>query len=179
MDVGSFVPLSTQPFLGPDGRPIANGTLFVMEAGSNNRAVVFEDAAGTRTFRLWPYRLGSDGRASLWVPAGHRYDIRVFGSTGLLLLLDAAGITGGYAQATGSNVQVVGNKELTYVGGLLTQLDTYSDATRTTLTGRKTLDYTDGVLTGVTVFDGSLAVVLVRTMSYENGMLVGINDVKP
>lgn len=177
MPVQEFVPLASGPLRDAGGNPIANGVLFVTEVGNNNRAHVYQDKFGAVGFSAWPYPLDAEGRASLWIPKGSVYYLKVFNSTGSLLLFEGTNVEADLRNVIAPNGTLTKpSKTLTYTNGVLTQVDEFTDASKTTLRKRKTLNYTNGVLTSVVTLNGDLQVTATRSLSYQGGVLVGITD---
>lgn len=68
-------------------------------------------------------------------------------------------------------------KTLTYAGGKLTEVLSYSDAAKTVLVERRVLSYTGSALTTVQFYDGAGALTKTRTLAYSGGVLSGITDI--
>lgn len=68
-------------------------------------------------------------------------------------------------------------KTLTYSGGKLTEVLSYSDAAKTVLVERRVLNYTGSDLTTIQFYDGAGALTKTRTLAYSGGVLSGITDI--
>lgn len=68
-------------------------------------------------------------------------------------------------------------KTLTYSGGKLTEVLSYSDAAKTVLVERRVLSYTGSDLTTIQFYDGAGALTKTRTLAYSGGVLSGITDI--
>lgn len=67
-------------------------------------------------------------------------------------------------------------KTLTYSGGKLTEVLSYSDAAKTTLVERRVLSYTGSDLTTIQFYDGAGALTKTRTLTYSLGVMSGYTD---
>lgn len=68
-------------------------------------------------------------------------------------------------------------KTLVYTAGVLTSLLLYKDAAKTLLDRTISLIYTSGILTSLEYRDSENVLILTKTLSYDAGKLVGIEEI--
>lgn len=83
----------------------------------------------------------------------------------------------GPAGPSGDAAAGAAGKTLTYSGGKLTEVLSYSDAAKTVLVERRVLSYTGSDLTTIQFYDGAGALTKTRTLAYSGGVLSGITDI--
>lgn len=171
--------LSRRVFRDDKGVPIARGQMFIAQENTNNLVYVFLDSQGKFSTKDYPLQLSNEGTTNIWLPRDRAFHVTVKNEWGSLVLYENQSFKVDDSGETLTTVVTTfgGNKALTYTLGTLTQVDTFTDSTRSKLSERKVLDYDlNGRLTTIRKYDGAGALLVIRTFEYTGDLLTGITE---